>query len=93
MNTEVYSWRLSRELKSDLQREARLLNAPISSVLERAVREWLQKQCAASSDEETQRRLHAAAESCIGTMAGNDPHRSENVRELVRKRLKERYGR
>jgi predicted transcriptional regulator len=43
MNTEVYSRRLSRELKTDLEREARQLNAPISSVLERAVREWLKR--------------------------------------------------
>ena len=93
MNTEVYSWRLSRELKADLEREARHLNAPVASVLERAVREWLKSQSAALSDEEQQKRLHAAADSCIGTLPGNNPRRAETARELVRKRLKERYGR
>ena len=43
MRTEVYSWRLSGELKSDLEREARLRKVPVSSVLETAVRDWLKK--------------------------------------------------
>ena len=34
MKTEVYSWRLSGELKSDLEREARLRRVPVSLVLE-----------------------------------------------------------
>ena len=40
MRTEVYSWRLSDELKSDLERESRLRQVPVSSVLEAAVRAW-----------------------------------------------------
>src|SRR6266851_2146287 len=43
MKTEVYSWRLAGELKSDLERQARLRRVPVSSILDTAVREWLQK--------------------------------------------------
>src|SRR6266852_5883366 len=61
MRTEVYSWRLSGELKSDLEREARLRKVPVSSVLETAVRDWLKKGEADASEDEAQLRLHSAA--------------------------------
>jgi len=77
MKTHVYSWRLSAELKSELERAARLRRKPLSAVLEQAARDWLaQNSAELADDEETQRQLHA-----------------ERVRETVRKRLQERYGR
>jgi len=94
MRTEVYSWRLSRELKTDVERAARLRKEPVSSILEMAVRDWLQKSAAENGeDAEEQRRLHAAAEACFGTMSSGKRIGSENVREAVRERLKKRYGR
>jgi hypothetical protein len=88
MKTEIYSWRLSEELKSDLEREARLRRLPVSSLLEVAVREWLKKSGEDVAGDEAQRKLHAAVEDCIGLLAGSDPRRSEKVRETVRKRLR-----
>jgi hypothetical protein len=61
MKTEVYSWRLSSEVKSDLEREARQRKLPVSSVLDLAVREWLKKNDVDAGDQEAQRRLPSAA--------------------------------
>ena len=66
MKEEVYSWRLSGELKSDLEREARLRRMPVSSVLDLAVRDWLKKSGADVAGDEVQRALHAGAERCLG---------------------------
>jgi len=93
MRTEVYSWRLSGELKSDLEREARLRQAPVSSVLEAAVRDWLRKGDADASTDEGQRRLHAAAANCFGVLASGNPRRAETARAELRKRLGRRYAR
>src|SRR5260370_1329008 len=41
MKSEVYSWRGSPDLKSSLEREARLPKASVSMVLEVAARGWL----------------------------------------------------
>jgi hypothetical protein len=71
MKTHVYSWRLSGSLKSELERAARLRRAPLSAVLEKAARAWLSQNAAElADDQETQRKLHAAAERYSGTIAG-----------------------
>ena len=93
MKTEVYSWRVSRGLKSDLERAARARKVRVSIVLDMAVREWLAKNAVDVSDDEEQKRLHAAVAPFIGILKGNIPRRSEMVRELVRKRLARKYGR
>ena len=93
MRTEVYSWRLSGELKSDLEREARLRKVPISSVLETAVREWLKKGEAAASEDEAQLRLHSAAAGENSEAARGNSHRAETARDTLRARLRRRRGR
>ena len=93
MRTEVYSWRLSGELKSDLEREARLRKVPVSAVLENAVRDWLKKGDADVSEDEVQRSLRTAAASCFGVLASGNPRRAETAREALRKRLGRRYAR
>jgi hypothetical protein len=93
MATEVYSWRVSSELKQDLEREARRRKASVSSILDAAARAWLTKSRADLDDDEEQKRLHAAVAPCIGSISGRDPYRSESVSEVVRQRLKRRYGR
>jgi len=92
MKTEVYSWRVSRGLKSDLERAARARKVRVSIVLDMAVREWLAKNAVDVSDDEEQKRLHAAVAPFIGILKGNIPRRSEMVRGLVRKRLARKYG-
>lgn len=93
MKTEVYSWRLSGDLKSDLDREARLRKVPVSTVLETAVRDWLKKGEPDLSEEDAQRRLHAAAANCFGAVASGNPRRSETARAALRQRLKRRHVR
>jgi predicted transcriptional regulator len=90
MKTEVYSWRLSRELKADLEREARGRNMPVSTILDEAVREWLTKSAIDAEAEDGQRRLQAAAARCIGVLAGGNPRRAETAREAIRERLRQR---
>ena len=93
MRFEVYKWHLSGELKSDLEREARLRKVSVSSILDMAVREWLKKSAIEVSGDEAQRKLHAAAEKYIGALKGLERDRAETVRETIRKKLRRRYGR
>lgn len=93
MKTEVYSWRLSGELKSDLDREARLRKLPVATVLEIAVREWLKNGDADVSEDEAQRRLHSVAANCFGVFASGDPRRAETARDTLRNRLRQRRAR
>jgi hypothetical protein len=93
MKTEVYSWRVSSELKSGLEREARRRKTSVGAVLDLAARDWLSRGGADQGSDAEQVRLHEAASRCIGTIASGDTHRSENVRQAVRQRLRQRYGR
>ena len=93
MKTEVYSWRVARDLKSELEDEARRRNTSVSSILDQAAREWLDKSSEDVGDDEAQRRLRQAVSKCFGAFAGGDFHRSENVRKAVRQRLRGRHGR
>jgi hypothetical protein len=93
MKTEVYSWRVSSELKSDLERAARYRRVSVASVLEEAARKWLKESAASLSDDETQRKLHAAVEPFIGALSRIGPADSRSMREVIRRRLKHRYGR
>ena len=92
--TEVYSWRLEPQIKMALETEARLQGRTLAEVLDSIAKQWLEMRKQRNGDDEAeQARLHAAAAKCFGTISGGDPHRSEKVREIVRMRLKERYGR
>jgi hypothetical protein len=93
MKTEVYSWRVSTELKTGLERAARRRKTSLSAVLDLAAQEWLTKSGADDEGGAEQRRLHQAASKCLGAFASGDARRSENVRQAVRQRLRRRYGR
>jgi len=93
MKTEVYSWRLPPGLKADLERVARVRKIRISTVLDMAVREWLAKNAREFAGDEEQKRLHAAAERCIGVIAGKNPRRAETAAATIRKSLRRQYGR
>jgi hypothetical protein len=93
MKTEVYSWRVSTELKTGLEREARNRGISLSAALDTAAREWLKKNRAEIDSDEEQIRLHQAAARYVGAISGGDPRRSQRVGELVRERLSQRHGR
>ena len=88
MATEVYSWRLSSELKSDLEREARFRKTSVSAVLNLAVRDWLKQSASSVDEDEEQRRIHDAASECLGAFAGRDPRRAETARQSIRQRFR-----
>ena len=91
MKTEVYSWRVSSELKSDLVREARKRKVALSSVLEEAAQAWLQRNVAMESDEDQQRRLRAEVEKHVGTVSiGRGPYTRQNIREVMVQRVAKR---
>jgi predicted transcriptional regulator len=93
MKTHVYSWRVSAELKSDLQSAARQRNLSLSAVLDEAAREWLARSASAEDGDEKQKRLMAAASKCFGSITGTDPRRAETASDSIRKSLRRRYGR
>src|SRR5689334_5824829 len=93
MKSEVYSWRVSAELKADLEAEARRQNVSLARLLEQVSRDWLDdRRRHPNSDAAEQERLHAAARKAIGTIPSDNPRRSQMVRELVRERLKQKYA-
>lgn len=93
MKTEVYSWRVSRELKSGLEREARRRKLSLSAVLDLAALEWLNKSDPDSGSDAEQHRLHESAAKACGSIAGGNPSRSQNARQSVRERLRRRNDR
>ena len=93
MKSEVYSWRVSTDLKMGLEREAQKRKLSLSAVLDLAARDWLNKGSAGVDDDVEQAYLHNAAAECLGAFAGGNVARSESVRSLVRQRLRRRHGR
>lgn len=87
MKTEVFSWRVSTDVKTGLEREARRRNLSVSTVLDLAAREWLNNSGTAVDDEGERRGLRNAAVACFGALASGQAHRSEKTREAVRRRL------
>ncbi len=69
MKTEVYSWRVSADIKTALEREARRRRLSLSAVPDLAASEWLKKS-APAGDEEEQRRLRQEAMKFVGSIAG-----------------------
>ena len=94
MDTQVFRWRVRRELKKRFEKTARLRNISVSAALEMAVRDWLKKnETQAPSDEGKQAKAQAEASRWIGAIDGRNPRRAETAREAVRSRLRRRYSR
>ncbi len=93
MKSEVYSWRLARDLKDALEDAARRERVSLSGLLERITREWLRTRPSAADDEAEQARLRAAAAPFIGSIKGNDAERSQRVRERMIEQLESKYPR
>jgi hypothetical protein len=94
MKSEVYSWRLSRDLKDDLEEAARRERVSVARLLERIAREWLRTRASAAEDDEAeQERLRAVAMQFVGTIRGGDPERAAEAGKRVRELLARKYGR
>ena len=90
--SEVYSWRLTRDLKSLLEQAARSESTSVADLLERIVQDWLERH-EPGGDEEAQRRLQRAAAATFGAVRGGDPSRATRARDLVRSRVRRRHAR
>ncbi len=91
MKTEVYSWRVSTEVKTSLEREAHRRKVSVSALLDLAARDWLNKNRPDNEGTEEQVRLRNAASKFFGTLASGSPRRSENARRDLRQRLRRRH--
>ncbi len=93
MKSEVYSWRLSPDLKWALEEAARREHVSVSRLLERIAREWLKTQAWVAEDEAEQARLRAAAAPYIGSLRSGDPDLAESASERVRELILKAHGR
>ncbi|HKZ97018.1 MAG TPA: hypothetical protein VJ045_08565 [Hyphomicrobiaceae bacterium] len=91
--SEVYSWRLSPELKAELEAAARRKKVAMSVVLERAARDWLRKE-APRNDAADQERRRAALMACAGAVSGDGTSATNAVvRQVIGDALERKYGR
>jgi hypothetical protein len=94
MKTEIYTLRLSRDLKEALESQARREKVSLAALLDRGARELLQKESAQAVGRDAgQLRLHAQARKSIGAIAGANPRRAESARVSIRERLAREHGR
>jgi uncharacterized protein YutD len=88
--TEVYSWRLSVEIKSALEETARQKQSSVADLLDQIVGDWLARQQALEENEAAQQRLHDEVLKTIGTIRGDNPDRAGNAKALLRAKLAQR---
>ncbi|MDX2180671.1 MAG: hypothetical protein SFV18_13830 [Bryobacteraceae bacterium] len=93
MKAEVYSWRVSSDLKMRLETEAARRSISVAAALDDAARRWLAEREAEEDEEAKQARIMAEVMKCIDPVGSGDPHRSENTGAKVRAILKRKYGR
>jgi hypothetical protein len=92
--TEVYSWRVSAETKTALEREAKRANQSVGRLLDRIVEQWMDAAKRSNGTEEAEQlRLHRAASRWIGVLRGGNLYRAEQARRALRARLASRHAR
>lgn len=88
MKTEVYSWRLSAELKSSLEEQARSEHKSVSSLLEEIASDGLRERRNGHADDTAQRAaLLKRVMRTVGTIRSGDPELASKVSETVRARI------
>jgi len=93
MKTKIYSLRMSNAVRADLERVARRRKLKVSQVIHTAIHEWLEQNLRNGTDGREQHRLHAIANRLVGSFSSGNRHGSTRVRETVRARLAQKYGR
>lgn len=89
--SEVYSWRVTADLKAALEDAAREERTSVGKLLGRMARQWLHDRAAGASESEVvQRRIRALSARFVGSLAGGHPRRAEGARREVRERLAKR---
>jgi predicted DNA-binding protein len=91
MKTTVYSWRLSVELKSHLEEQARTEGRSVAALLEEFASDGLNGRRNGQSDDEAQAAIRRRAASAIGSIRGGDPTRASRASELVREIIRRKH--
>jgi len=91
--SEVYSWRLTPQLKARLEEAARAEKTTVGGLLEQAMVEWLAKRPLSREDDtDQQRRLRERALKAAGTVSiGLGPYTNERVREVMGEQLEKKH--
>jgi hypothetical protein len=85
--TEVYSWRISPRLKTELVKAAWAERKSLAALLEEIAEDWLGRTQGADQEDEGQQRMRTAAMRFVGTIGGGKPQRAETARSEVRARI------
>jgi len=93
MKSEVYSWRISAHLKTELESEARREDTSLAVLLERIASNWLQVRRKRRPDEDEQAAIRRRAASAIGSLSVADPMLSSQVSQRMKESLKKRHDR
>ena len=94
MKTEVYSWRLSSDLKAELEAEARRQKKSVSVLLSEFAQRGLRRtRKLRENDEAEQAKIWARVKECIGTAPGLGPGDNKSVHEAVVENLMRKYER
>jgi len=92
--SEVYSWRISPDIRSGLELEARRAGSTLAGLLDRIAEEWLEtRRSGAAADDTGQASLHAVAARTFGAISGRSARRAERARAAIRERLERRRDR
>jgi len=91
VKNEVYSWRVSSDLKSAIEEAARSAGVTSAELLELAVRDWLARKGRRNDAEQAE--LHARVRATLGTVRGGQPGRAERASSLLKDKLKRRHAR
>jgi hypothetical protein len=93
--TDVYSWRLSPQLKIALEEAARCENKSLGQLLEEIVRDWLEQSHDSRNERETERQRHLqeTALKFAGILESGRPDRTESARSELKARIARRHGR
>ncbi len=85
MQTSVYSWRLSTDLKINLEEQARREGKSVAELLLEFAEEGLRgRSNELADDQEQQRGIRERAAAAIGSIRGHDPTRSARAKQLGR---------
>lgn len=88
MKTEVYSWRISTELKGDLEEQARLEGKSLSALLQEFASEGLRVRRNGNGDNGAeQAALRKRVMATVGTIHSGEPDLASRAREVVRERI------
>lgn len=93
--SEVISWRLSPELKAELEAAAQSQDSSVSSLIESVIRDWLESRPAmAEGDQREHDRVTRELDMCIGAVAGTGVSATnEVVRRVIKAKLKAKHAR